>query len=61
MVSPMTQADYSSNCAPQLVYRYDVDEAVLREMERGRLHEWAVVKFTAICWGGVAGEWGRVS
>ena len=49
--SPVTEAgsSNSSNRAPHLVFRYDVDEAVLRAMERGRLHEWIVVDFKAIC------------
>jgi hypothetical protein len=48
--SPVTQAESStsSNHAPQLVFRYDMDEAVLRAIERGVLHEWAVVEFRAI-------------
>ena len=40
---PVTQAE-SSNSS-----RYDVDEAVLRTMKRGSLHEWTVVEFRAIC------------
>ena len=39
----------SSNPGTQLVFRYDVDEAVLSAMERGRLHEWTKVEFQAIC------------
>ena len=39
----------SANPAAQLVFKYDVDEAVLRAMERGRLHEWTNVEFRAIC------------
>ena len=38
----------SANPAVQLVFKYDVDEAVLRA-ERGRLHEWTNVEFPAIC------------
>ena len=30
-------------------FRYDVDQAVLNAMERGRLHEWTKVEFNAIC------------
>ena len=30
-------------------FKYDVDEAVLRAMERGKLHEWTNVEFRAIC------------
>ena len=26
-----------------------MDEAVLRAIERGKLHEWSIVEFTAIC------------
>ena len=39
----------SSNPAAQLVFAYDVDEAVLKAMERGKLHEWTQVEFKAIC------------
>ena len=42
-VVPLT----SSNPAAQLVFAYDVDEAVLKAMERGRLHEWTKVEFKA--------------
>ena len=47
---PVTQAESSnsSNRAPQVLFRYNVDEAVLRATERGRLHEWTVVEFAAI-------------
>ena len=38
----------SSNPAAQLVFAYDVDEAVLKATERGRLHEWTKVEFKAI-------------
>ena len=48
--SPVTQAESStSSNSPQLVFKYDVDEVVLRAIERGRLHEWIVVVFGAIC------------
>ena len=30
----------SANHSAQLVFKYDVDEASLRAMERGKLHEW---------------------
>ena len=33
----------------ELVFKYDVDEAVLKAIESARLHEWAVVEFKAIC------------
>ena len=39
----------SSNPAAQLVFAYDVDEAVLKAMERGKLHDWTKVEFEAIC------------
>ena len=39
----------SANPSAQLVFKYDVDEAVLRAMERGRLHEWTNVEYRAIC------------
>ena len=39
----------SANPSAQLVFKYDVDEAVLRAMERGRLHVWTNVEFRAIC------------
>ena len=35
----------SANPSAQLVFKYDVDEAVLRAMERGKLHEWTNVEF----------------
>ena len=35
--------------AAQLVFAYDVDEAVLKAMERGKLHDWTKVEFKAIC------------
>ena len=38
----------SSNPAVQLVFAYDVDEVVLKAMERGKLHEWSNVEFMAI-------------
>ena len=39
----------SANPSAQFVFKYDVDEAVLRAMERGKLHEWTNVEFCAIC------------
>ena len=39
----------SSHPAAQLVFAYDVDEAALKAMERGKLHEWTKVEFKAIC------------
>mmetsp|Transcript_99400 Transcript_99400/g.167556 ORF Transcript_99400/g.167556 Transcript_99400/m.167556 type:complete len:375 (+) Transcript_99400:1-1125(+) len=47
--NPSAVPSTSSNPAAQLVFRYDVDEAVLNAMERGRLHEWTKVEFKAIC------------
>ena len=31
------------------MFAYDVDEAVLKAMERGKLHDWTKVEFKAIC------------
>ena len=39
----------SANPSAKLVFTYDADEAVLRAMERGELHEWTNVEFRAIC------------
>ena len=47
--NPSAVPSTSSNPAARLVFRYDVDEAVLNAMERGRLHEWTKVEFKAIC------------
>ena len=47
--NPSAVPSTSSNPAAQLVFRYDVDQAVLNAMERGRLHEWTKVEFNAIC------------
>ena len=47
--NPSAVPSTSSNPASQLVFRYDLDEAVLNAMERGRLHEWTKVEFKAIC------------
>ena len=46
--NPSAVPSTSSNPAAQLVFAYDVDEAVLKAMERGRLHEWTKVEFKAI-------------
>ena len=46
--NPSAFPSTSSNLAAQLVFAYDVDEAVLKAMERGRLHEWTKVEFKAI-------------
>ena len=45
---PSVVRSTSSNPATQLTLRYDVDEAVLKAMERGRLHQWNKVEFKAI-------------
>ena len=45
---PSAVPSTSSNRGAQLAFRYDVDEAVLKAMERGRLHEWTKVEFKAI-------------
>ena len=39
----------SANPSAWLVFKYHVDEAVMRDMERGKLHEWTNVEFHAIC------------
>ena len=39
----------SANPSARLVFKYDVDEAVWRAMERGRLHECTNVEVRAIC------------
>ena len=46
--NPSAVASTSSNPAAQLVFAYDVDEAVLKAMERGRLHEWTKVEFKSV-------------
>ena len=46
--NPSAVPSASSNPAAQLVFAYDVDEAVLKAMERGKLHEWTKVEFKAI-------------
>ena len=47
--NPTVVPSTSSNPAAQLVFAYDVDEAVLKAIERGGLHEWTKVEFRAIC------------
>ena len=47
--NPRAVPSTSTNPASQLVFAYDVDEAVLQAMERGNLHEWTKVEFKAIC------------
>ena len=46
--NPSAVPSTSSNPAAQLVFAYDVDEAVSKAMERGKLHEWTKVEFKAI-------------
>ena len=46
--NPSAFPSTSSNPAAQLVFAYDVDEAVLKAMERGKLHEWTKGEFKAI-------------
>ena len=46
--NPSLVPSTSSNPAAQLVFRYDVGAAMLKAMERGRLHEWTKVEFKAI-------------
>ena len=46
--NPLAVSSTSSSPAAQLVFVYDVDEAVLKAMERGQLHEWTKVEFKAI-------------
>ena len=45
--NPSAMPSTSSKPAAQLVFAYDVDEAVLKAM--GKLHEWTTVGFKAIC------------
>ena len=47
--NPPAVPSTSSNPAAQLVFAYDVDEAVLKAMEGGKLHDWTKVEFKAIC------------
>ena len=51
MTQPNSQAASSTSCrlVSQSVFKYDVDEAMLRAVESGRLHEWTVVEVKAIC------------
>ena len=46
--NPSAVPSTPSNPAAQLVFAYDVDEAVLKAMDRGKLHEWTEVEFKAI-------------
>ena len=47
--NPRAVVSMSSNRASQLVFMYDVDAAVVKAMERGRMHEWTHLEFKAIC------------
>ena len=47
--NPPAVPSTSSNPAVQLVFTFDVGEAVLKAMERGKLHDWTKVQFKAIC------------
>ena len=47
--NPPVVPSTSSNPAAQFVFMYDVDEAVLKAMERGKLLDWTKVEFKAIC------------
>ena len=46
--NPLAVPSTSSNCAAPLMFAYDADEAVLKAMERGKLHEWTKVEVKAI-------------
>ena len=48
---PNHRAVVSTSCDPalHLVFIYDVDEAVVKAMERGSMHEWTHIEFKAIC------------
>ena len=47
--NPPAVPSTSSNPAAQFMFMYDVDEALLKAMERGKLHDWTKVEFKAIC------------
>ena len=47
--NPSAVPSTSSKPAAQLVFAYDVDEAVLKAMEREKLHDSTKVEFKAIC------------
>ena len=47
--NPRAPISTSSYPTSQLLFAYDVDEAVLQAMERGGMHEWTNVEFKAIC------------
>ena len=46
--NPSAVPSTTSNPAAQLVFAYDMDEAVLKAMERGKLHEWTKIEFKAL-------------
>ena len=47
--SPPAIVSMSSNRASQLMFMYEVDEAVVKAMDRGSMHEWTRIEFKAIC------------
>ena len=47
--NPPAVPSTSSNPVAQFVFAYDVDEAVLKAMERGNMHDSTKVEFKAIC------------
>ena len=47
--NPSAVPSTSSNPASRMVFAYDVDEAMLKAMERGNLHDSTKVEFKAIC------------
>ena len=47
--NPSAVPSTSSNLAAQMVFAYDVDEAVLKATEKGKLHVWTKFEFKAIC------------
>ena len=47
--NPPAVPSTSSSPAAQFVFAYDGDEAVLKAMERGNMHDWTKVEFKAIC------------
>ena len=49
--NPPAPSSTSANPAAQLVFKYHVDEAVLKAMERGRMHDWTNIEFRSICMG----------
>ena len=47
--NPRALSSTSAKLAAQLVFKYHVDEAVLKAMKRGRMHEWTNIAFCSIC------------